>query len=183
MSGETNAGDGDRGDDEKRAARDPLRWTEAERQHIERVLRRSRATAGDAARETFDRLDRHMDAVEFVRFWNETKVKAMATVGDSGNPHIAPIHASFERGVLRTTIYVNAARRADIRRNPEVALSTWGAGGAAAIVYGRASEIAGSEKETRPGASGAGRRTVGLAIDVHRIYAMKGRDDDTPAAD
>lgn len=118
-----------------------------------------------------------MTAVEFVEFWNGTKVKAMATVGRDGRPHIAPIHASFERGVLRTTIYVNAVRRTDIRHNPAVALSTWGPGGAAAIVYGRATEIAASEKETRTGASGQPRRTVGLAIEVSRIYAMKGRAD------
>lgn len=172
------SGGGERGDEEKRAARDPLHWSDGERKHIDSVMARSRDSAGDAARETFDRPDRHMSAVEFVRFWNQTKVKAMATVGRRGDPHIAPIHAAFEHGILRTTIYVNAVRRDDIRRNPQVALSTWGPGGAAAIVYGRATEVPGSEKETRPGASGARRRTVALAIDVHRIYAMKGRDPD-----
>lgn len=170
-------------DEEKRAARDPLCWTEADRQRIEDILARSRASAGAAARATFDRPDRSMSAVDFVRFWNQTKVKAMATVGLDGKPHIAPIHAAFEHGVLRTTIYVNAVRRTDIRHNPEVALSTWGPGGAAAIVYGRASEVEGTEKETRPGANGDPRRTVGLAIDVHRIYAMKGRDLDGAGAD
>jgi len=160
---------------EKLAARDPLQWSVDALEQIQRVLDKSRRTAGDAARETFDRADRHMSAVEFVQFWNETKVKAMATVSPAGAPHIAPIHAAFECGELRTTIYVNAVRRLDIRSNPEVALTTWGEGGAAAIVYGRAREIEGSEKITRSGASGAERKTVGLAIAVHRIYAMKPR--------
>ncbi len=166
------------GDDQRLAARDPLRWPAAALQRIDQILKSSRASAGRAAKETFDRADRYMDAVEFIRFWNETKVVAMSTVSPTGLPHIAPIHASFESGVLRTTIYVDAVRRADIHHNPEVALTTWGPGGAAAIVYGRAREIEGSEKATRPGASGAERKTVALAIDVHRIYAMKARDLD-----
>jgi hypothetical protein len=162
-------------DAEKIAARDPLHWPVEAVERIERVLARSRRSAGDAARETFDRADRQMSAVEFVQFWNGAKVKAMATVSPNDMPHIAPIHASFEHGDLKTTIYVNAVRRFDIRNNPEVALTTWGDGGAAASVYGRARELEGTEKATRNGASGAERRTVGLAIEVHRIYAMKSR--------
>ncbi len=160
--------------DEERA-RDPHRWSAEHLDRIQRILDRSRETAGKAARETFDRMERHMDAAELVAFWNDTKVKAMATVSPKGLPHIAPIHASFEDGVLRTTIYVDAVRRIDIRSNPEVALSTWGEGGLAAILYGRAYEIDGSEKEAHTGASGTSRRVIGLRIDVHRIYAMKGR--------
>jgi len=157
-------------------SRDPDNWPAAALAGIEEVLQRSRRTAGKAARETFDRPDRHMDAAELVRFWNGTKVKAMATVSPEGRPHIAPIHASFQNGTLRTTIYTNAARRADIRANPEVALSTWGAGGAAVILYGRAREIPESERETRVGASGAQRRTVALEIELTRVYAMKPRE-------
>jgi len=160
---------------DKERARDPHRWAAEHLDGIQRVLERSMETAGGAARETFDRSERHMDAAEFVAFWNSTKVKAMATVSPKGVPHIAPIHASFEEGVLTTSIYIDAVRRRDIRSNPEVALSTWGEGGLAAILYGRAYEIDGSEKETQAGASGAPRRTIRLRIDVHRIYAMKGR--------
>ena len=158
------------------AARDPSTWQPEVLQRIQDILDRSSASAGRAARETFNREHRRMSAREVVQFWNQTKVKAMSTISPKGKPHIAPIHASFENGTLRTTIYTNAVRRRDLRANPEVALTTWGENGAAVILYGRASEVPGSEKETRPGASGTPRRTVTLNIDVHRIYAMNSRE-------
>ena len=117
-----------------------------------------------------------MTALELVSFWNGTRLKAMATSGAGGVPHIAPVHAEFVNGRLRSTIYENAVRRRDLRDNPRVALTTWGPHGATAIVYGRAREVAGSLRETRPGASGATRRTVALDIEVTRIYAMKARE-------
>ena len=70
----------------------------------------------------------------------------------------------------------NAVRRRDLRDNPRLALTTWGAHGAAAIVYGRASEVPDSLRDTRPGATGAARRTVALDITITRIYAMKARE-------
>jgi hypothetical protein len=87
-----------------------------------------------------------------------------------------PVHAEFVAGRLRTTIYENALRRRDLRHNPQVALTTWGAHGAAAIVYGSAREVPGSLRDTRPGASGRPRRTVTLEIDITRIYAMGPRE-------
>ena len=117
-----------------------------------------------------------MTAAELVAFWNGTGLKAMATVGPDGAPHIAPVHAQFVDGRLRTTIYDNALRRRDLRRNPRVALTTWGPGGAVAIVYGRGREVAGSERDTRPGASGRPRRTVALDIEITRVYAMRPRE-------
>jgi hypothetical protein len=113
--------------------------------------------------------------LELVQFWNGTRMKAMSTVGSGGAPHIAPVHAEFVDGRLRSTIYENAVRRQDLRDNPRVALTTWGANGATAIVYGTAREVSGSSRETRPGASGKPRRTVALDIEVTRIYAMKER--------
>jgi uncharacterized pyridoxamine 5'-phosphate oxidase family protein len=115
-----------------------------------------------------------MNAVEFVQFWNGNRMKAMATEGKDG-PHIAPVHAEFVNGRLRSTIYENAVRLRDLRRNPSVALTTWAAHGAAAIVYGTAKEVAESSRETRPGATGRSRRTVALEIEVTRIYCMKPR--------
>jgi len=117
-----------------------------------------------------------MTALEFVVFWNSTRMKAMATAGTHGMPHLAPVHAEFVNGRLRSTIYENAVRRRDLRSNPNVALTTWGRDGAAAIVYGRAREVPDSGRDTRPGATGAARRTVALDIEVTRIYAMKGRE-------
>ena len=155
--------------------RDPANWPPGALAEIQRILDQSRKKAGQAVRDTFARIERRMTALEFVTFWNGTGMKAMATVGKRGAPHIAPVHAEFSNGRLRSTIYENAVRRRDLRDNPEVALTTWGPHGAAAIVYGRAREIPDSLRDTRPGATGAARRTVALEIEITRIYAMKGR--------
>ena len=156
--------------------RDPANWPPEALQPLQRILDRSRMRAGQAVRDTFARPERQMTALEFVTFWNGSRLKAMATVGASGAPHIAPVHAEFVNGRLRSTIYENALRRRDLRDNPRVALTTWGAHGAAAIVYGRAREIPDSRRDTRPGATGASRRTVALDIEITRIYAMKARE-------
>lgn len=156
--------------------RNPANWPADALEPFQRILNRSRRRAGQAVRDTFDRAERQMTALEFVTFWNTSRLKAMATVGAGGEPHIAPVHAEFVNGRLRSTIYENALRRHDLRDNPRVALTTWGPHGAAAIVYGRAREIADSLRETRPGATGTARRTVALDIEITRIYAMKGRE-------
>jgi pyridoxamine 5'-phosphate oxidase-like protein len=153
---------------------EPSSWPVEALAQLQRVLDRSTGSAGQAVRDTFEHVDRRMTATEFVTFWNGTRMKAMATVGARG-PHIAPVHAEFVDGRLRSTIYEHAVRRRDLRTNPEVALTTWGPHGAAAIVYGRAREVPDSLRETRPGATGTARRTVTLEIEVTRIYAMKER--------
>ena len=156
--------------------KDPGTWPPETLAELQRVLDHSRTAAGRAVRDTFDDPNRQMTAAEFVTFWNESRMKAMATVGKRGAPHIAPVHAEFVNGRLRSTIYENAVRRRDLLQQPEVALTTWGPHGAAAIVYGRAREVPGSLRETRPGKTGGPRRTVALDITVTRIYAMKGRE-------
>ncbi|MGD9762808.1 MAG: pyridoxamine 5'-phosphate oxidase family protein [Candidatus Binatia bacterium] len=158
------------------SARDPEHWAPEALRALQDILDRSRARAGTAVRDTFDHADRRMTAADFVRFWNGTRTKAMATCGADGAPHLAPVHAEFVDGRLRTTIYERAVRRRDLRRNPRVALTTWGPHGAAAIVHGIAREVPDSWRETRPGATGAVRRIVALEIEVTRIYAMKPRD-------
>jgi hypothetical protein len=157
--------------------RDPMNWPPEVLQPLQRILDHSRTRAGQAVRDTFEQPERQMTALEFVTFWNGSHLKAMATAGRSGEPHIAPVHAEFVNGRLRSTIYENAVRRRDLRDNPRVALTTWGPHGAAAIVYGRANEIPNSLRDTRPGAAGAARRTVALDIEITRIYAMKGREE------
>ena len=157
--------------------RDPANWPPHALDALQRVLDRSRVDAGQAVRDTFAHTDRQMTASEFVTFWNSSRMKAMATVGKSRNPHIAPVHAEFANGRLRSTIYENAVRRRDVRDNPNVALTTWGPGGATAIVYGCAREVPDSLRETRRGATGKPRRTVALDIEVTRIYAMKGKSE------
>jgi len=157
--------------------KDPSTWPTELLAALQAIIDRSRASAGSAVLETFDRADRRMSALEFVTFWNGARMKAMATTGADGAPHIAPVHAEFTAGRLRTTIYETALRRRDLRTNPRVALTTWGPHGAAAIVYGMAREIPDSRRETRPGASERPRWTVALEIDVTRIYALKARED------
>lgn len=162
-------------------ARDPATWPAEALAAIQQAIDRARASGGTAVLETFDHADRRMTAAEFVRFWNGTRTKAMATTGADGAPHLAPVHAEFVSGRLRTTIYENAVRRRDLRRNARVAFTTWGPHGAAAIVHGIARELPDSLRETRPGASGRPRRTVALDVEVRRIYAMKPRPTETSA--
>lgn len=156
--------------------RDPATWTAEALATLQAVLDRSRTSAGPAVLDTFAHQDRRMSAAEFVAFWNASSLKAMSTVGRSGTPHIAPVHAEFRAGRLRTTIYEKAVRRRDLRHNPRVAFTTWGPNGAVAILYGIAREVPDSLRDTRPGATGATRRVVTLDIEVTRIYAMKPRE-------
>ena len=157
--------------------KDPATWPTETLAALQATIDRSRERAGAAVRDTFDRADRRMAAAEFVVFWNASRMKAMSTASASGTPHIAPVHAEFVAGRLRTTIYENAVRRRDLQANPQVAFTTWGPQGAAAIVYGIAREIPNSARDTRPGASGRARHTIALDIEVTRIYAMKPREE------
>jgi hypothetical protein len=156
--------------------RDPGTWPPEVWAPLEAILQRSRRRAGQAVRDTFSHENRQVGAREMVDLWNGSRLKAMATVGANGTPHIAPVHAEFVNGRLRSTIYVNAVRLHDIETNPKVALTTWGANGAAVIIQGRARILPDSRRSTRPGATGSERQTVALEIDITRIYAMKGRD-------
>lgn len=156
-------------------AKDPTAWPAEQLAPIQVAIDRGLASAGAAVRDTFDHPERRMNAAELVAFWNGTRMKAMATSGPDGAPRIAPVHAEFVAGRLRSTIYENAVRRRDLRHNPRVALTTWGAHGAAAIVHGIARELPDSLRESRPGATGRRRRTVALEIEVTRVYAMKSR--------
>jgi hypothetical protein len=157
--------------------RDPTNWPREVLDELQRILDRSRGAAGQAVRDTFEHPERQMTAAEFVTFWNSSRMKAMATASADGAPHIAPVHAEFVNGRLRSTIYENAVRRIDLQGNARVALTTWGAGGSVAVVYGRAREVPDSGRDTRPGATGKPRRTVALDIEVTRIYAMKARGE------
>ncbi len=153
--------------------RDPSTWPPECFVEIQRVLDASLPRSGQAIRNTFEQPQRQPDAREFVMMWNEARLKAMSTVGPGRQPHSAPVHAEFVNGILRTSIYTDAVRLRDIRQNPNVSFTTWAANGAAAIVYGTASEVPNSLRDTRPGATGKARQTVLLQIKLKRIYAMK----------
>ncbi len=137
------------------------------------LIDRSTRTAGPAVADSVAYRDRQMTAAEFVEFWQGAKLVAMATVGEKGQPHIAPVHAALDGTTLRLVIYDNTVRRGDIARNPRVAFSTWRADGAAAIVYGRAREVTGSLRDARPGRSGRLRRVVQIEVVLTRVYAMR----------
>jgi Pyridoxamine 5'-phosphate oxidase len=162
---------------------------------LQALIDRSSATATSSVADSVGYSARQMSAAEFVEFWRSVRLVAMATVGSAGQPHIAPVHAQLggarfgfgpghdavgegnsDLTTVRMVVYENAVRRADLARNPRVALTTWRDDGAAAILYGRASEVPGSLREARAGRSRTARRVVELAIKLTRIYAMRPPD-------
>ncbi len=152
---------------------------------------RSTASATESVADSVAFAGRQMSAAEFVEFWRSIRLVAMCTVGANGQPHVAPVHAQLggakfgfgpghdsvdpnsDLTTLRMVVYEDAVRRADLAHNPRVAITTWRDDGAAAILYGRASEVPGSLRPARAGRSGKPRRVVELAIKLSRIYAMR----------
>jgi Pyridoxamine 5'-phosphate oxidase len=116
---------------------------------------------------------RQMTATEFVEFWSSVRLVAMGTVGDKGQPHLAPVHAQIAGTSLKLVIYDNTVRRADLARNPRVGFTTWNDQGAAVIIYGRAREVPNSIRDARAGQSGKPRRVIGIEVAISRIYAMR----------
>jgi hypothetical protein len=146
---------------------------EAEFAALQEIISRSTASASAAVADSVAYPERQMTAREFANFWAGVRLVAMATAGPNGQPHIAPVHAKLDGTKLRLVIYDNTIRRADLARNPRVAFSAWNAEGAAAIVYGRAREIAGSLRPSRPGRSGKPRQVVEIEVELTRVYAMR----------
>ena len=142
-------------------------------QALQKLIDRSAASAGPAASDSLAYPARQMSAAEFVEFWQSVRLVAMATTGEQGGPHIAPVHARLDGVRLRLVIYDNTLRRRDIAANPRVAFTTWRADGAAAIVYGVAREIAGSLRSARASVSGKPRQVVELEVNLTRVYAMR----------
>ncbi|HEY1849545.1 MAG TPA: pyridoxamine 5'-phosphate oxidase family protein [Candidatus Binataceae bacterium] len=145
----------------------------SELQALQALIDRSVRTATPSVADSVAYPDRQMSAAEFVEFWQSVRLVAMATVGEGGRPHIAPVHATLNGAVLRLVIYDNTIRRADLARNPRVSFTTWRADGAAAIVYGRAREVPGSLRPARPGRSGKPRQVVQIEVKLTRVYAMR----------
>ena len=148
----------------------------ADLQALQRLIDRSAASAGPAAADSVAYPARQMTASEFVEFWQSVRLVAMATAGEGGGPHIAPVHARLDGVRLRLVVYDNTLRRRDIATNPRVAFTTWRADGAAAIVYGLAREIAGSLRSARAAQSGRARQVIELEVKLTRVYAMRPPD-------
>ncbi|TME76706.1 MAG: pyridoxamine 5'-phosphate oxidase family protein [Chloroflexi bacterium] len=136
------------------------------------LIDRSVRTATPAVADSVAYPERQMTAAELVDFVRQARMIAMATVGPTGQPHIAPVHAELDGTTLRLVVYENTVRRQDIVKNPRVGFTTW-KDGAVAILYGRAREVAGSLAEARPGRSGRKRRVVTLLVRLTRVYAMR----------
>ena len=92
-------------------------------QALQKLIDRSAASAGPAASDSLAYPARQMSAAEFVEFWQSVRLVAMATTGEKGGPHIAPVHARLDGVRLRLVIYDNTLRRRDIAANPRVAFT------------------------------------------------------------
>jgi hypothetical protein len=139
---------------------------------LDALIARSTRTATPSVGDSIAYPERQMTAAELVAFWKDARMMAMATVGPQSQPHLAPVHSELDGTTLRLVVYENTVRRADLRRNPRVAFTTW-KDGAAAILYGRAHEVPGSLREARAGRSGTPRRVVTIEVALTRVYAMR----------
>ena len=139
---------------------------------LQNLLDRSTSSATPAVADSVAYPDRQMTAAELLEFWKAARIMAMTTVGPNGQPHTAPVHSTLEGTKLTLVIYDNTVRREDIRTNPRVSFTTW-KDGAVAILYGRAREVPGSLRETRPGRSGKPRNVVTIEVELTRAYAMR----------
>jgi hypothetical protein len=139
---------------------------------LQALIERSVDTAGPAAADSVAYGPRQMTAAELMDFMRRTRMVAMATVGRTGQPHVAPVHVELAGRTLRVVVYENTVRRADLATNPRVAFTTWNEG-AVAILYGRAREVPDSLREARAGRSGATRRVVTVEVRLTRVYAMR----------
>jgi hypothetical protein len=148
----------------------------ADLQALQKLIDRSAASAGPAAADSLAYPARQMRAEEFVEFWESVRLVAMETMGESGGPHIAPVHARLDGVRMHLVIYDNTLRRRDIAANPRVAFTTWRADGAASIVYGVAREVAGSLRPARAAQSGNPRQVIELEVKLTRVYAMRPPD-------
>ena len=140
---------------------------------LEELLAKSAESAGPAIAATFNHPERRLTVDEFRRFWRGTRMWAVATAGKNGGPHIAPVHVILDDGdVFRMSIFEDSVRLADLRRDPRIAVTSWGEDGTVAILYGRCSEVSGSRKELSSGGSAAGRTVISMEIAPTRLHVM-----------
>ena len=150
----------------------PAPPTADELRALQALIDRSAHTASPALADSVAFPERQMRAAELLDFWHGTGLTAMATVGATGAPHIAPVHAELRGTTLHLVVYENAVRRDDLSRDPRVAFTTW-RDGAVAILYGRVRALPGSGRAARPGRSGRPRRVVAIEVALTRVHAMR----------
>jgi hypothetical protein len=139
---------------------------------LQELIDRSACAASPALADSVGAAERQMRAEELLEFWRGTGLVAMTTVGPSGQPHIAPVHAELRGPRLVLVVYENTVRRRDLTHNPRVAFTTW-RDGAAVILYGRAHEIPDSLRDARPARSGTPRKVVTIEVALTRVHAMR----------
>jgi hypothetical protein len=142
---------------------------------LQALLDRSTRTATSAVADSVAYPARQMTAAELMDFWKAARIQAMTTVGPNGQPHTAPVHSTLDGTTLTLVIYDDTVRRQDLHTNPRVSFTTW-KDGAVAILYGRAREVPGTLRDSRPGRSGKPRKVVTIDVQLTRAYAMRAPD-------
>jgi len=149
--------------------------TDEARAALDALLAASAGAASPALADSVAWEPRRMDAAALFEFWRTIRLVAMTTVGPHGQPHTAPVHAELHGATMRVLVYEDATRRRDLAANARVAFSAWDQEGAVAILYGRATEIAGSLRDARPAQSGRARRVVEVEVRLTRVHAMRAK--------
>lgn len=141
------------------------------------LLTASGSKAGPALADSVGWEPRRMDAAGLFEFWRGIRMVGMCTVGPSGQPHVAVVHAQLHGPTLRVLVYEDAQRRRDLATNPRVAFVAWNEVGAVAFLYGRAREVEGSLRDARPSQAGRARRVVEFEVTLTRVHAMSAKAD------
>ena len=108
-----------------------LRW-------LSELIDRSTQTAGPALARNFTGGGWAMSAEEFVAFWGEGRMAAVATVSSDGKVHSAPLDPQLVDGRFIIPTFANSRRLEDHRANPRCSITSWDGPYRAVIVYGNA---------------------------------------------
>ena len=141
---------------------------------IQKLLDESGEKAQAALKSLFGQPGREVTVEEFRDLFRSIRLFAMATTGESGGPHIAPVHLQLtEDDAFEMTIQEESLRWQDIQRDPRVAFTGWADGGKTVILYGRAVEIPGTRRVSTAG--GRSKPVLSLRIEPTRVHAMGAR--------
>lgn len=144
---------------------------------LQQIIDRSAVSAGSSIKRNFIGGGWAMSAVEFVAFWGEGRMAAIATVSAAGTAHAVPLELRLVGGRFYAPTFPDSLRLRDHRANPRCAITSWDGTYRAVIVYGTAREV--SHNLTRrieafaaeQGYSAGAMATV--QITPTRIYAIR----------